>query len=294
MASIIFADELQKVVRCEETVYDVCLIKNLTINVKFNLKIINIEKYKSLKLDNSTIKYFPINIFTDYKHLKLISCINCKLEKFQIKEKFTFESAIENMYLNFNKLSKIDAHTMAQFPLLRHLDLGFNPLTPIWGNIFSSNINLIYLQLSLAKIEILSENTFKNCNKLSIIYLNLNNIKELPYNLFKFNPNLKQVDLSSNQIEYLEKQLFRYSHKLISVDISGNKIKHLPFDLSQFIASHGNVKKFFISDNNWTCQSLISYVNLFRKYKIAYKKWSEKSFSDTNYDGISCVHSREL
>lgn len=211
---------------------------NLSKNLRsMKIAFSNLTKLKPGSFDCSKLRY-----------------LNLSHNKVEILEKGLFPINLENLYLNNNRISRIENDWIYEHNNLKILDLSFNlieylPLENFYYlehlnaqsnmiknlNFFSkSNFDqLKILILSDNKINDFSSFILKNLKNLTKIDCSINLIENLQFPQMDY---LKFINFSNNRITYLNSRAFSLLSSLEVVDLSFNQIKNFePIFNSKFL-----------------------------------------------------------
>jgi Leucine-rich repeat (LRR) protein len=142
-------------------------------------KIPEIQNIKSININSKAISSFPDNLISNetcfYKNITHLEITNTNLNSIK-KSDFKCLSKLEQLVLNLNEITIIDAE------------------------VFKNSGEMIQLYLNNNKITDVDQNSFCGLSKLLLLNLNRNYIKSLPENIC-FPQQIEKLYLSNNQIK---------------------------------------------------------------------------------------------
>jgi len=130
-------------------------------------------------------------------------------------------SNLNQLYLNDNRLIRINSTMLTGLFSLEILDISSNNLNYIDLNGFRDLINLKQLFLYSNQLKMITDYTFFNLNNLTILYLN------------------------ENELEYVEEKSFKHLNQLVELDLSDNGLE----DIELFSSGLDSLQSLYLSKN---------------------------------------------
>lgn len=138
---------------------------------------------------------------------------------------------LQKLYLNSNKLIKIQPNLFTSLNRLQYLNLGRNYLNKIDDSVFSSLQELEELDLSNNRIDRLDDKIFSELKSLRILNLKNNLLEDIPENCLISCQKMEQLDLSINKFRFLPKALNTFQNgNLTHLDLKGN---YIPYEFAK-------------------------------------------------------------
>ena len=171
----------------------------------FNFELTNLEKLKTLYINNNNIsKITDNNVFSSLSQLETLNLSHNQLSIID-NTLFSSLSNLKNLNLSHNQLSIIDNTLFSSLSELEELDLSHNQLSIIDNTIFSSLLQLETLNLSHNQLSIIYKNGFSSLFNLINLNLSDNQLTNILFTKLdtveKFKLiNLKILNLNNNKI----------------------------------------------------------------------------------------------
>lgn len=225
----------------------------------------DLQRLRSLRLDNNGVQYLPENVFSSLVDMRTLVLSSNKLTRI---DQFTFDGLpslnqlsldnnqiqyidpealrnstdLEYLHLNGNKLYDIPA-VLNNVPNLKTLDLGYNQITDIFNTSFPSMSQLIGLKLLKNQISNVSKGVFDRLPELHLINLANNKIQKIEPGTFDNNTRLVAVRVDGNYLRDVG-GLFSKLSNLVWLNISENFLEWFDYALIptglQWLDIHGN------------------------------------------------------
>ena len=137
-----------------------------------------------------------------------------------------FDGKQDTLDLSTCDLTEIPARQILSMlsPHLQTLYLNDNRITKIEKNAFAGLNSLQLLNLSANNIDKIEKNAFEGLNSLLVLNLYANNIDKIENNAFEGLNSLQGLTLSANDIDKIEKNAFEGLNSLLVLNLSNNKI----------------------------------------------------------------------
>jgi Leucine-rich repeat (LRR) protein len=152
----------------------------------------------------------------------------------------TFESFtnLKYLFLNGNKLRRIEPNTFKSLDKLLQLTIYDNQIEEIDATMFETLVNLKELDLSCNKLKRIGSNLFSRLVKLEKLYLIDNQIEEIDENSFVSLTNLHELKLENNKLtRFIRKWFENLSSKSVKlVDLRKNPADVVSYFEAKFCA----------------------------------------------------------
>lgn len=160
---------------------------------------------------------------------------------------FMFQSKLQELHLNHNKISTITNHTFSGLHALTVLNLRGNLLDEVGARTFHTLIKLEELNLGQNRIARIDANAFVGLQNLRILHLDDNELITVPTDAFQPLPVLAELYLGINAITTVHSGAFRGLNNLNRLDLKGAGFVNLSADA--FAGLETVVRIMDLSDN---------------------------------------------
>uniref|UniRef100_UPI003BB8AA0B leucine-rich repeats and immunoglobulin-like domains protein 1 n=1 Tax=Pogona vitticeps TaxID=103695 RepID=UPI003BB8AA0B len=179
----------------------------------------------SLNLSHNKLSEIDPSAFAKLPNLQEVQLNNNELTT--IPSLGAASAQIISLYLNRNRIHRIEASQLEPFIALETLDLSSNNITEILSGCFPVGLRLKELYLGSNRISVLETKAFDSLSRsLLTLRLNKNRITELPVKAFKL-PKLMQLELNRNRIRLIEGLTFQGLGSLEVLKLQRNNISKL-------------------------------------------------------------------
>ena len=198
-------------------------------------------------------------------------CIYADITAKELKDILpTIPSSTKKLYLNGNKIIKVDIEDFKHLTNLIYLSINFNQISSLPKDVrrFLPNLNTLHLTANNIKtissdelkgyenlnilnldqnlIHSIGDNTFAKMSKLKVLLLGQNKLRSISQNTFKGLCNLVKLQLSDNSIEVIHESAFQWSIQLEELYLYVNKITRVQKGL---FAGLTRLRIIYLSDN---------------------------------------------
>lgn len=198
------------------------LIKIPTNIRKFkNLEVLRLNNNELTTLDYDIYKGISNYVFDELKALKRLYLDSNKLTKIE-PNLFNGLSSLEILYLGNNQLARIDDDSFNGLSNLKELYLGNNRLKTIDGSPFNGLLNLRKLELHNNRLSEIGSEAFKGLSNLEELHIHYNKLKKITGDVFEGIPNLKNLYLNDNYLTEINGDVFRKIPNLLTLNLNDN------------------------------------------------------------------------
>lgn len=192
-------------------------------------------------------------------------------------------SRTKRVYANNNQISFVDSID-AISTHLEHVDLADNRLRKMIN--LTRFESLIHLDLTNNSINDIGLNSFAAMHRLELLNLRNSGLSKIYFGMFSNKSKLKTLDISYNRLGYIDFRMFISMKSLMNLRLDGNSLNKI--DSTDIRKIFPTLSRISISENNWSCQNLATFVNYLDGIKL-------DSFDSTrnteNIKGIPCTMS---
>lgn len=243
-----------------------------------NFMLSNLRNLTLLNMNYNLIERIEPDAFKDLETLRSLMLNKNFIESIDIS--FSYLTELFELYINFNKIVKIQTEAVSKMTNLFILDLRNNLLNEQSSASLLSNINYLSLSRNLisslskssfsgssslsnlllfqCKISHIGAQTFENQTSLSSLNLDYNKLSVIENGIFEGLLSLTQLSIESNIISFIEPQAFRPLEKLKILNLKNNLLTNASPDLfhnlnslQQVILSYNQIKSidsYFVRD----------------------------------------------
>lgn len=259
-------------------------VKSKTLTGLMELKEVNLEHNLISKVENDAFIVAPLN------QLSKITWLSLQFNKIRSLSSYSLYGLPQVKFLNIghNRLKTINIKSFYTLSSLQHLLLNDNHLNVIEDGLFTNLKQLIELNLAMNKLSAISDNTFVGLRNLETLDCSSNGIESLSPNAFRHFSKLKRLELKGNLLltfsfsdMLLVKELTHvdlsnnilyevgfpneHTHDVQHIDLSMNQLQTLPSDVTNVLASTGNI---VLRSNPWSCDCRLEWLS---RYASQYK-----------------------
>ena len=159
---------------------------------------------------------------------------------------FKHLSNLTYLSINFNEIESLPKDISRFLPKLDTLHLTANRIKTISSHELKGYENLKTLNLDQNHIESMGDNTFSEMSNLKVLLLGQNRLTTINQHTFKGLSNLVKLQLSDNHIETLHEGAFQFSFQLQELYLYVNKLTRVQKGL--FVGLH-QLRIVYLSDN---------------------------------------------
>ncbi|KAK0396388.1 hypothetical protein QR680_001701 [Steinernema hermaphroditum] len=200
-----------------------------------------------LALENANIIEISARAFKNLRIKKLV-LDNNRIRKIQADAFNGLENTLQDLSINFNKLSKVPSEALVGLRVLSVLSIKCNQIGDIEGSLFKNMPSLIELNLSGNKISKIDGVAFDEVkNTLQSLVLDNNEMSEVPAEAIRNLDSLIALHLKNNQISKLDKLQIVNMTSLSMLTLSGNQISSID---KNFIMNSPKIFYIYLNNNN--------------------------------------------
>ena len=183
------------------------------------------RKQGTLDLSNCDLTEIPARQILSMlsPHLQTLYLNDNRITKIE-KNAFAGLNSLQLLNLSANNIDKIEKNAFEGLNSLQRLNLSGNDIDKIEKNAFTGLTGLQEMDLSFNDIDKIEKNAFTGLNSLQRLNLYANNIDKIENNAFEGLNSLQGLTLSANDIDKIEKNAFEGLNSLLVLNLSNNKI----------------------------------------------------------------------
>lgn len=208
-----------------------------------------LRSLRSLSLVNNSISELSANLLRGLSTLRVLHLDSNPIPIKQINDLFSDVPQLDELYLNYCRLSSIGNISLDRVPQLRHLGLAGNELRLVPTRELQKLQHLTVLDLSHNELQEIGPCAFcaNNLTKLGLSH-NLLGLSKIPFHSDAFrNIPIRELDLGYNHMNEFNSQWLGWAQDLLtSLSLSGNFLKDF---LPEFTHSLPSLTQLHMADN---------------------------------------------
>jgi Leucine-rich repeat (LRR) protein len=197
-----------------------------------------------ITLYSNNLKFIESDLFTCLKNLWLLQMSHNEI---YLPLSFNESKNVFWLYLDSNKIRKIEKATFIDLNFLNNCNLENNYIEEIETNSFQDLIRLAKLKLNKNKLQIIKKDIFNNLISLDSLDLSQNLLINIQTDSFLNMPQMTFLNLSHNYLSGEHGNIFRGLYNLKVLDLSFNSVNYLG---KQFLNHLFSLEKLFLQKNN--------------------------------------------